>query len=81
MAYLLPWRIACLEESVTAMLVLAVIGQSAVWCHGVATDPIRLHAWLTVNGAPVAEPASTGRYTPLLQIPDARWAIGGKETG
>jgi Transglutaminase-like superfamily len=81
MAYVLPWRIACLEESVAAMLVLAVIGQSVVWCHGVATDPIRLHAWLTVNGVPVAEPASTVRYTPLLQIPDAGWASGRKETG
>lgn len=81
MAYVLPWRIACLEESVAAMLVLAVIGQSAVWCHGVATDPVRLHAWLTVNGVPVAEPASTARYTPLLQIPDTSWTSSRKETG
>lgn len=80
-AYVLPCRIACLEESVAVMLVLAATGQSAVWCHGVATDPIRLHAWLTVDGVPVAEPASTARYTPLFQLPGAGRASGRKETG
>ncbi|MGH3601575.1 MAG: hypothetical protein ACRDQH_15090 [Pseudonocardiaceae bacterium] len=30
---------------------------------------MRLHAWIALDGQPVAEPASTTRYTPLLQIP------------
>ncbi|MGH3929201.1 MAG: lasso peptide biosynthesis B2 protein, partial [Pseudonocardiaceae bacterium] len=72
MAYVLPCRIACLEESIAAMLMLVLTGHSALWCHGVATDPIRLHAWITVDGVPVAEPASTARYTPLFQISDPR---------
>ncbi|MGH3978675.1 MAG: lasso peptide biosynthesis B2 protein [Pseudonocardiaceae bacterium] len=81
MANFLPCRIACLEESIAAMLVLAATGQSAIWCHGVATDPIRLHAWLTVNGVAVGEPASIARYTPLLQVPDASRTSSRKETG
>ncbi|MER7150326.1 lasso peptide biosynthesis B2 protein [Streptomyces lydicus] len=41
----------------------------ATWCHGVAPDPIRLHAWVqTDNGAPVAEPPSTLAYTAALTI-------------
>lgn len=65
----LPFRVACLEETAAAMLVLAAVGQRAGWCHGVAADPIRFHAWLTLDGQPVAEPASTSRYAPLLHMP------------
>ncbi|MGH3851963.1 MAG: lasso peptide biosynthesis B2 protein [Pseudonocardiaceae bacterium] len=65
----LPFRVACLEETAAAMLVLACQGQRAEWCHGIAADPIRLHAWIALNGRPVAEPASTTRYAPLLHIP------------
>lgn len=68
-ASVLPFRVACLEETAAAMLVLASTGRRAGWCHGVAADPIRLHAWIALDGQPVAEPASTARYTPLLQIP------------
>lgn len=69
-ASVLPFRVACLEETAAAMLVLAFTGQRAGWCHGIAADPIRLHAWIALDGHPVAEPASTTRYTPLLHIPD-----------
>ncbi|MGB8962323.1 MAG: lasso peptide biosynthesis B2 protein [Pseudonocardiaceae bacterium] len=71
-ASVLPFRVACLEETAAAMLVLAFSGLRAGWCHGVAADPIRLHAWIALDGQPVAEPASTARYTPLLEIPDRR---------
>lgn len=71
-ASVLPFRVACLEETAAAMLVLAFAGQRAGWCHGVAADPIRLHAWIALDGQPVAEPSSTARYTPLLQIPERR---------
>ncbi|MGH3936543.1 MAG: lasso peptide biosynthesis B2 protein, partial [Pseudonocardiaceae bacterium] len=67
-ASVLPFRVACLEETAAAMLVLACKGQRAGWCHGIAADPIRLHAWIALDGRPVAEPASTSRYTPLLHI-------------
>lgn len=60
----LPARIACLEESVAAKLLLAVAGKRATWCHGIATDPVRLHAWIAGrDGDPIDEPPSTHRYT------------------
>ncbi|WP_308820158.1 lasso peptide biosynthesis B2 protein [Pseudonocardia alni] len=65
-----PVRTACLEETVAAMLALAVTGRRAGWCHGIAADPIRLHAWLSLDGCPVGEPASTLRFTPLIQLPE-----------
>lgn len=68
-ASVLPFRIACLEETAAAMLVLALTGRRAGWCHGVAADPIRLHAWIALNGQPIGEPASTNHYTPLIRIP------------
>nr|AJD77027.1 hypothetical protein [Streptomyces sp. ZJ306] len=66
-----PGRTACLEESAAALLLLAAQGRRAQWCHGVAPDPVRLHAWVqTVDGATVAEPGSTGAYTPVPTIGD-----------
>jgi hypothetical protein len=68
-ASLLPFRIACLEESASAVLFLAMAGRRVEWHHGVAADPIRLHAWISVNGHAIAEPPSTARYTSLMHIP------------
>ncbi|MGH3829279.1 MAG: lasso peptide biosynthesis B2 protein [Pseudonocardiaceae bacterium] len=67
-AKLWPARVACLEESIAATLTLALTGRFATWCHGVATDPIALHAWIEVSGSPVAEPLSTERFTAILRI-------------
>lgn len=62
-------RTACLEESAAAVLLLATRRLSATWCHGVAPDPVRLHAWVqTDNGVPAAEPPSTLAYTAALTI-------------
>lgn len=64
-----PVRTACLEESAAAVLLLATRRLSATWCHGVAPDPVRLHAWVqTDNGVPAAEPSSTVAYTVALTI-------------
>ncbi|MGH3831417.1 MAG: lasso peptide biosynthesis B2 protein [Pseudonocardiaceae bacterium] len=71
-ARLFPARIACLEESAAAMLTLALAGYRASWCHGVAADPLRLHAWIEANGKPVDEPASTELFTPIMRIPPDR---------
>ncbi len=66
----LPGRLACLEESVAVVLMLAASRRRVAWCHGVAADPVRLHAWVeTSHGEPVAEPPSTLRYTTLLTVP------------
>ncbi|WP_221522121.1 lasso peptide biosynthesis B2 protein [Kitasatospora kifunensis] len=64
-----PVRTACLEESAAAVLLLASRRLSVTWCHGVASDPVRLHAWVqTEDGTPAAEPPSTLAYTPALTI-------------
>ncbi|WP_459250002.1 lasso peptide biosynthesis B2 protein [Streptomyces youssoufiensis] len=64
-----PARTACLEESAATVLLLAARRLSVTWCHGVAPDPVRLHAWVeTDDGVPVAEPPSTFGYTPALTI-------------
>ncbi|MER6359483.1 lasso peptide biosynthesis B2 protein [Kitasatospora sp. NPDC001527] len=61
-----PARVACLEESVAASLLLLLGGRGGAWRHGVATDPIRLHAWICdVHGLPVEEPEQTGDCTPI----------------
>lgn len=66
----IPARVACLEESAAAFVALALTGRQARWCHGVAADPIRLHAWLeTHNGQSPAEPPATSRYTALRTVP------------
>ncbi|MEU6488441.1 lasso peptide biosynthesis B2 protein [Streptomyces sp. NPDC046887] len=72
-AWFSPARTACLEESAAAVLLLALRRRSVVWCHGVAPDPVRLHAWVqTGDGIPAAEPPSTLLYTPVLMIGDTR---------
>ncbi|MGQ0778988.1 MAG: lasso peptide biosynthesis B2 protein [Pseudonocardiales bacterium] len=69
---LAPGRVACLEESAAVVLTLAAFRQRVTWCHGVAADPIRLHAWVETDGGPVAEPESTHRYARLRVIPERR---------
>ncbi|WP_051433264.1 lasso peptide biosynthesis B2 protein [Promicromonospora kroppenstedtii] len=64
-----PFRVACLEESAAAVLVLALRRRSVTWCHGVAPDPVQFHAWIQAHGSPVAEPPTTSRYTVLRAIP------------
>ena len=69
-ARLIPARVACLEESVAAVLLLVAAGKRARWRHGIATDPIRLHAWLVdPDGAAVEEPAETAQYTVITEMP------------
>lgn len=68
-AQFVPARMACLEESVAVMVALAFGGRRADWRHGIACDPVRMHAWIEVQGQPVGEPASTSAYTPLIRIP------------
>ena len=62
----LPGRWACLEQSVATSLLLALTGRRAAWRHGLATDPGRLHAWITdSDGRPVGEGPDIDTYTPI----------------
>jgi hypothetical protein len=65
----MPFRVACLEESIAAVLVLAARRRRVTWCHGVAPDPVQFHAWIQTDRSPVAEPSTTSRYTVLSTIP------------
>lgn len=67
-----PIRCACLEESVAAVALLAGMGKSARWCHGLAAEPITLHAWVeTLTGKAPAEP-NARRYARLYTTPRRR---------
>jgi Transglutaminase-like superfamily len=63
-----PARTACLEESISAALLLGLLGRRVSWCHGAAPDPVQLHAWIETD-QPVAEPQTTRLHIPLLRIP------------
>ncbi|MFI6286733.1 lasso peptide biosynthesis B2 protein [Streptomyces sp. NPDC051018] len=66
----MPTRWACLEQSAAAVVLLCIVGRRGEWRHGVATDPIRLHAWLVDrSGSPVEEPPDTLLYT-VTYTPD-----------
>ena len=47
-------RTACLELSAFVLFAL-MRRQSSTWCVGVATEPIRAHAWVEVDGKPFRE--------------------------
>ncbi|MEE2038763.1 lasso peptide biosynthesis B2 protein [Nocardiopsis sp. CT-R113] len=62
---LLPFRVACWEEAASTAVALRWAGCRADFRHGVATDPVRLHAWVEVGGRPVAESDDITDYTPF----------------
>lgn len=64
---LLPLRVACWEEAAATVVALRWAGYRAAFCHGVATDPVRLHAWIEVGGRPVAESDDITDYTPFKE--------------
>lgn len=65
----IPAKVACFEESTSAAVALALSGCHVGWRHGIASDPVRMHAWIEVDGQAVGEPPSTSRYTPLIRLP------------
>ena len=80
-SYAVPARWACLEQSTAAAVLLAAARRRAEWRHGVAMDPVRLHAWI-VDGQerPVEEPADTSLYT-ATYTPDGPGAVGAGRKG
>ncbi|MBB5490821.1 lasso peptide biosynthesis B2 protein [Nocardiopsis metallicus] len=61
----LPLRVACWEEAAAISIALRWAGYRAAFRHGVATDPVRLHAWVEVGGRAVAESDDITDYTPF----------------
>ncbi|WP_370013234.1 lasso peptide biosynthesis B2 protein [Nocardiopsis sp. LDBS0036] len=62
---LLPLRVACWEEAAATTVALRWAGYRSAFRHGVAIDPVRLHAWVDVCGRPVAESDDITDYTPF----------------
>jgi hypothetical protein len=54
-----PFRMACLEQSLAAVLLAALCRRRLDWCLGAAADPYRFHAWVEVDGSVV--PALDGQ--------------------
>lgn len=66
---MLPFRVACLERSLAALLLLAARRRGVIWRMGVRTPPITTHAWLAdANGEPIGESFPVSDYRPLLTI-------------
>lgn len=64
-----PVRLACLERSLSAAILLAARGRGVTWRMGVRTPPFAAHAWIADDsGQPIGEPSSTATYQPLLTI-------------
>jgi len=76
-----PARWACLEQSTAAAVLLAAARRRAEWRHGVAMDPVRLHAWIVDSqDRPVAEPDDTALYT-VVHTPDGPGAVRADRNG
>ncbi|MGH3625653.1 MAG: lasso peptide biosynthesis B2 protein [Sciscionella sp.] len=64
-----PVRIACLERSLTALVLLAARRSGVTWQMGVRTPPLAAHAWLIdPHGEPIGEPSTIAAYRPLITI-------------
>uniref|UniRef100_A0AAU2JIT7 Lasso peptide biosynthesis B2 protein n=1 Tax=Streptomyces sp. NBC_00049 TaxID=2903617 RepID=A0AAU2JIT7_9ACTN len=67
---MMPARWACLEQSAAAAALLAATGVRGEWRHGIAGDPVRLHAWIVdPHERPVEEPQDTALYA-VAYTPD-----------
>lgn len=54
-SFLVLGRVACLELSLAFVLFALTKGLSSTWCVGVATEPIKAHAWVEIGGKPFRE--------------------------
>ena len=64
-----PVRIACVERSLTAVVLLAARRRGVTWQLGVRTPPLAAHAWLSdATGEPICEPSTTAAYRPLITV-------------
>ncbi len=48
-----PGRVACLENSLSAVVAAILYRQRLDWVIGVADDPVRFHSWVEVDGIAV----------------------------
>lgn len=59
----------CLDRSIAIALICRMHGEWPEWYSGIATEPFRAHAWVSVDGRPVGEPEAVQRtFIPTLQV-------------
>ena len=65
-----PVRSACLEQSLAAVIVAALMHQRLDWCLGAAPGPYRFHAWVEVDGhtVPTPENAQPGSSADFCRV-------------
>jgi hypothetical protein len=51
-----PGRLACVQLSLTCVLILAIRRRRADWAFGTSTDPLNLHSWVEISGEPIYHP-------------------------
>jgi hypothetical protein len=72
-----PVRVACLERSLAAVMLLATWRRGARWHMGLRTPPITSHAWVTDSGGePIGEQASVMAYRTMLMISPRQHTLG-----
>jgi transglutaminase superfamily protein/coenzyme PQQ synthesis protein D (PqqD) len=63
-----PGRAACLELSLAAVLLAALLCRRLDWCLGAAADPYRFHAWVETGGQPVPGPGNPAEHARYLRV-------------
>ncbi|WP_454132060.1 lasso peptide biosynthesis B2 protein [Microbacterium lacticum] len=59
----------CLDRSIAIALWCRLKGSWPQWYSGIATEPFRAHAWVSVDGVPVGEPEAVQQtFIPTLQV-------------
>lgn len=59
----------CLDRSIAIALVCRMDGTWPQWYSGIATEPFRAHAWVSVDGVPVGESKAVQQtFIPTLQV-------------
>jgi len=48
-----PGRVACMELSLTTVLISATQGRGLDWCFGHSSDPLTFHSWVETGGGVV----------------------------
>jgi hypothetical protein len=69
-ADLLPVRVACLERSLTAVVLLALRRRRITWCLGVRRPPLTWHGWIAdTDHTPIGEPPIHVTYHAVRTLP------------
>lgn len=63
-----PFRAACMEKSLAAVLMAALTGRRLIWCLGAVPDPYRFHAWVEAADAVVVAPGDAAQPHRFLRV-------------